>query len=179
MKTPRNLTELRFRLVSIVLNNENHLEPDGTAGQPAVGFWCRPLGIQILHFKRNNCFFIVLFIIFCMFSSISKKAYSSKVPPSDVLHHTRGHCSILPIQFRYFLPIMSLFLFTCVINFNYKNFKKLIPYMNYFQFHRITLFEEFFVLFCCWFLLLLLGFCFCFCFCFCFFFLLAYDTYFV
>ena len=32
----------RFRPVSIVLNNDNHPEPDGTAGQPAVGFWSRP-----------------------------------------------------------------------------------------------------------------------------------------
>ena len=28
----------RFRPVSIVLNNDNRQEPDGTAGQPAVGF---------------------------------------------------------------------------------------------------------------------------------------------
>ena len=28
----------RFRPVSIVLNNDNRPEPDGTAGQPVVGF---------------------------------------------------------------------------------------------------------------------------------------------
>ena len=28
----------RFRPISIVLNNDNRPEPDGTAGQPAVGF---------------------------------------------------------------------------------------------------------------------------------------------
>ena len=33
----------RFRPVSIVLNNDNRPEPDGTVGQPAVGFWSRPL----------------------------------------------------------------------------------------------------------------------------------------
>ena len=32
-----------FHLVAIVLNNENHLELDGTAGQLAVGFWSHPL----------------------------------------------------------------------------------------------------------------------------------------
>ena len=36
----RRLTggSVRFRPVSIVLNNDNRPEPDGTAGQPAVGF---------------------------------------------------------------------------------------------------------------------------------------------
>ena len=29
---------VRFHPVSIVLNNDNRPEPDGTAGQPAVGF---------------------------------------------------------------------------------------------------------------------------------------------
>ena len=29
---------VRFRPVSIVLNKDNRPEPDGTAGQPAVGF---------------------------------------------------------------------------------------------------------------------------------------------
>ena len=33
----------RFRPVSIVLNNRNRPEPGGTVGQPAVGFWSRPL----------------------------------------------------------------------------------------------------------------------------------------
>ena len=33
---------VRFRPVSIVLNNDNRPEPKGTAGQPAVGFWSRP-----------------------------------------------------------------------------------------------------------------------------------------
>ena len=33
---------VRFRPVSIVLNNDNRPEPDGTAGQPRVGFWSRP-----------------------------------------------------------------------------------------------------------------------------------------
>ena len=32
-----------FLAVSIVLNNDNHVEPDGTAGQPPVEFWSRPL----------------------------------------------------------------------------------------------------------------------------------------
>ena len=32
----------RFRLVSIDLNNDNRPETDGTASQPAVGFWSRP-----------------------------------------------------------------------------------------------------------------------------------------
>ena len=31
-------TAFRFRLVSIVLDNDNCPEPDGTTGQPAVGF---------------------------------------------------------------------------------------------------------------------------------------------
>ena len=31
-----------FRPISIVLNNDNRPELDGTAGQPAVGFWSRP-----------------------------------------------------------------------------------------------------------------------------------------
>ena len=43
-KPNRRLTggSVRFRPVSIVLNNNNRPEPDGTAGQPAVGFWSRP-----------------------------------------------------------------------------------------------------------------------------------------
>ena len=47
-KPNRRLTggSVRFRLVSIVLNNDNRPEPDGTAGQPAVGFWSRPLTTQ-------------------------------------------------------------------------------------------------------------------------------------
>ena len=32
-----------FQLVSVVPNNGNHPEPDGTAGQPAVGFSSCPL----------------------------------------------------------------------------------------------------------------------------------------
>ena len=32
----------RFRLVSIVLHNDNCPEPDGTTSQPAVGFWSHP-----------------------------------------------------------------------------------------------------------------------------------------
>ena len=36
---------VRFRAVVIVKNNRNRPEPDGTAGQPAVGFWSRPLPI--------------------------------------------------------------------------------------------------------------------------------------
>ena len=44
-KPNRRLTggSVRFRPVSFVLNNDNRPEPDGTAGQPAVGFWSRPL----------------------------------------------------------------------------------------------------------------------------------------
>ena len=44
-KPNRRLTggSVRFRTVSIVPNNDNRLEPDGTAGQPAVGFWSCPL----------------------------------------------------------------------------------------------------------------------------------------
>ena len=34
---------VRFRAVVIVKNKSNRAEPDGTAGQPAVGFWSRPL----------------------------------------------------------------------------------------------------------------------------------------
>ena len=34
-----------FRPVSILLNNDNCLEPDGTTGQPVVGFCSRPLAI--------------------------------------------------------------------------------------------------------------------------------------
>ena len=43
-KPNRRLTggSAQFRPVSIVLNNDNRPEPDGTAGQPAVGFWSRP-----------------------------------------------------------------------------------------------------------------------------------------
>ena len=39
-KPNRRLTggSIRFRPVSIVLNDDNRPEPDGTAGQPAVGF---------------------------------------------------------------------------------------------------------------------------------------------
>ena len=33
----------QFRPVSIVLNNDNRAEQDRTIGQPAVGFWSRPL----------------------------------------------------------------------------------------------------------------------------------------
>ena len=44
-KPNRRLTggSVRFRPVSIVLNNDNRPEPDGTARQPAVEFWSRPL----------------------------------------------------------------------------------------------------------------------------------------
>ena len=44
-KPNRRLTggSVRFWPVSIVLNNDNRPEPDETAGQPAVGFWSRPL----------------------------------------------------------------------------------------------------------------------------------------
>ena len=38
---------VRFRPVSIVLNNDNRTEPDRTAGQPAVGFWSRPLAQRV------------------------------------------------------------------------------------------------------------------------------------
>ena len=49
-KPNRRLTggSVRFRPVAIVLNNDNRLEPDGTASQPAVGFWSRPLRICTL-----------------------------------------------------------------------------------------------------------------------------------
>ena len=30
------------RPISIVLSNDNHPEPGGTVGQPAIGFWSRP-----------------------------------------------------------------------------------------------------------------------------------------
>ena len=33
---------VQFRPVSTVLNNDNRTEPDGTASQPAVGFWSAP-----------------------------------------------------------------------------------------------------------------------------------------
>ena len=36
-------SSVRFQPVSIVLNNDNRPEPEGTAGQPAVGFWSCPL----------------------------------------------------------------------------------------------------------------------------------------
>ena len=50
-KPNRRLTagSVRFRPVPIVLNNDNHPEPDGTAGQPAVGFWSRPLSSLVKH----------------------------------------------------------------------------------------------------------------------------------
>ena len=53
-KPNRRLTggSVRFRPVSIVLNNDNRPEPNGTAGQPAVGFWNRPLLIkEVQHFQ--------------------------------------------------------------------------------------------------------------------------------
>ena len=37
------VVDQRFRPVSTVLNNGNRSEPDRTAGQPAGGFWSRPL----------------------------------------------------------------------------------------------------------------------------------------
>ena len=40
---------VRFRPVFIVLNNDNRPEPDGTAGQPAVGFWSRPLTAHFVY----------------------------------------------------------------------------------------------------------------------------------
>ena len=48
-KPNRRLTggSFRFRAVVIVWNNRNRAEPDGTAGQPAVRFWSRPLSIYI------------------------------------------------------------------------------------------------------------------------------------
>ena len=44
-KPNRRLTggSVQFRAVVIVKNNRNRAEPDGTTGQPAVGFWSRPL----------------------------------------------------------------------------------------------------------------------------------------
>ena len=33
---------VRFRAVSIVLNNDNRLEPDRTGGRPALGFEATP-----------------------------------------------------------------------------------------------------------------------------------------
>ena len=44
-KPNRRLTggSVRFRAVSIVLNKDNRLEPDGTGGRPTVRFWSRPL----------------------------------------------------------------------------------------------------------------------------------------
>ena len=44
-KPNRRLTggSVRFWLVSIVLNNDNCPEPDGTASQPAIEFWSCPL----------------------------------------------------------------------------------------------------------------------------------------
>ena len=35
-------SSILFRPVSIVLNNDNRPEPDGTAGQSALGFWSHP-----------------------------------------------------------------------------------------------------------------------------------------
>ena len=55
-KPNRRLTggSVRFRPVPIVLNNGNRPEPDGIAGQLAVGFWSRPLSISMM----NNYFII-------------------------------------------------------------------------------------------------------------------------
>ena len=57
-KPNRRLTggSVRFRPVSIVLNNDNRPEPDGTAGQPAVGFWSRPLVTthKLLHLNQHQ-----------------------------------------------------------------------------------------------------------------------------
>ena len=60
-KPNRRLTggSARFRPVSIVLNNDNRPEPDGTAGQPAVGFWSRPLTSCSMHTQVVN-FHIVM-----------------------------------------------------------------------------------------------------------------------
>ena len=44
---------VRFRPVSIVLNNDNRLEPDATAGQRAVGFWSRPLCYDVILFHLS------------------------------------------------------------------------------------------------------------------------------
>ena len=48
-KPNRRLTgsSVRFWSVSIVINNGNRPEPEGTTGQPAVGFWSRPLTYYI------------------------------------------------------------------------------------------------------------------------------------
>ena len=43
--------------------------------------------IQIFTIEKGSKILIAFFIIFWMFSSISKKAHSHKVPPFDVLHH--------------------------------------------------------------------------------------------
>ena len=47
-KPNRRLTagSIQFQALVIVQNNRNWPEPDRTAGQPAVGFWSRPLAQQ-------------------------------------------------------------------------------------------------------------------------------------
>ena len=53
-------SSVRFRSISIVLNNDNHSEPDGTGGQPAVGFWSRPMTF----FVKTYSFFMTWFLLF-------------------------------------------------------------------------------------------------------------------
>ena len=55
-KPNRRLTggSVRFCPVSIVLNNDNRPEPDGTAGQPAVGFWSLPLASAFSKIKKKK-----------------------------------------------------------------------------------------------------------------------------
>ena len=53
-KPNRRLTSssVRFWVVVIVKNNRNWPEPDGTASQPADGFWSRPLGDFNVHVNK-------------------------------------------------------------------------------------------------------------------------------
>ena len=44
---------VRFRAVSISLNNDNRPGPDVTGGQPAVEFWSRPLTVFLVCFPHD------------------------------------------------------------------------------------------------------------------------------
>ena len=61
--------------LSLFRTIQNQLEPDGTVGQPAVGFWSRPLNVSYKKLKRWSCKGLLLPFEYCNNLQLAKLTY--------------------------------------------------------------------------------------------------------
>ena len=98
-------------IVMYTLNSDNHPELDGTAGQPAIGFWSHPSWKLIKAFRFYSWLEILMFSLLFSehFHQYLRKPTAAKVPAFDVLHHI--NCVEVDVKVTHKFPVIAQILY--------------------------------------------------------------------